>query len=246
MVVLFYKGSIPVSPACAPSESLFLAEYFFTCYTVYMPHSVEFLRIIFFDYPALKYLMVFLGTALGGEFFLITFAFLSAQGLVSLFALVPLAFFGTFFSDTVWFLVGRTKRFHSITEHRHVGPTVSVITNTIRHISRGSHFMALVFAKFLFGTRVMTILYISKTHLTLKKFLYYNSYAVLFWVLVVIPIGYSSGLGYTYLGHVFENIYASIGFLIFVAGLIIIGQLWLKNLFTKQNTSGEISKDVEQ
>jgi len=200
-----------------------------------MHESVEFLRIIFFDYPILKYFIIFLGSALGGEIFLVTFAFLAAQGMVSLYALVPLSFLGTYSSDAVWFLMGRTKKFTRMTLHKYASPTVAVITEAVEKMTRGNHFMALVFAKFLFGTRIITILYISKTHLTFPKFLHYNSYAVFFWVLVVIPIGYSSGLGYTYLARMFENIYASLGFLLLVVLLIIVGQVCLKRVFTKQN-----------
>lgn len=200
-----------------------------------MLDSVEWVRAIFWSFPILKYLLVFLGTALGGEIFLITFAFLAAQGMISLYALLPLSFLGTYASDTMWFLIGRTLLFNKVTEHRFANPAVYVITETIQRISRGSYFLALVFAKFLFGTRVVTIVYTSKTGLSLNKFLYYNAYAVFLWAIVVIPIGYVSGLGFTYLAEVLENIYAAIGFLLLFLVLIVVLQIWLKKIFSKPN-----------
>lgn len=200
-----------------------------------MLNSAAWVHTIFINYPFFKYLIVFLGTALGGEIFLITFAFLSAQGLMSLFALVPLSFFGTYFSDLVWFLLGRTPTLEKAFEHRYASPTVFLITETIGRISRGSHFWALVFAKFLFGTRIVTIVYVSKTQLALKKFLHYNAFAVLLWVAVVIPIGYASGLGLTYISHFFENVYATIGYILLIVVIIILLQIWLKRTFTKEN-----------
>jgi membrane protein DedA with SNARE-associated domain len=199
-----------------------------------MFHEIGFLKAIFFDYPVLKYLVVFFGTALGGEIFLVAFAFLSAQGLISLYTLVPLSFLGTTFADTSWFLLSRTKIVSRLFEHRYATPAVTMITTTISRISKGSHFLALVFAKFLYGTRIITIIYVSKTHLSLKKFLHYNTYAVLFWVAAVIPIGYASGLGYTYISHFFQNLYASITFAVLVLIFIILFQRWLKNRISRE------------
>ncbi len=197
-----------------------------------MVHSIEWLRVIFLDFPILKYVLVFLGTALGGEFALITFAFLSAQGLISLYTLIPLSFLGTYSSDLLWFIVGRTKYFSSMIEHRYASGPVRVVTEMIKRISRGSNFLALVFAKFLFGTRIITIIYVSKTEFALKKFLHYNSYAVTLWVAVVIPIGYASGLGFTYLAHVFKNIYSALGFLLLALALITLLEIWIRRLYT--------------
>lgn len=200
-----------------------------------MFHSVESLRILFSEYAVLKYFVVFLGTALGGEFFLITFSFFAAQGLVSLYALVPLAFLGTYCADLTWFLLARTKRLEQIFEHKYASPAVYVITGVIRRVSHGSHFLALVFAKFLWGTRIITIIYVSKTKVTLKKFLHFNSYAVLLWIAVVIPMGYASGLGYTYVGHVFKSIYASFSFLLLVVGGLTILHYFVKKILERGN-----------
>lgn len=193
---------------------------------------VEWLREFILNYPALQYLLVFVGTALGGEFLLIAFAFLSAQGVISPAMLALFGFLGTFSSDVVLFLLARTTFFHNIISHRYAHRTTSIIVEAVRRVSRGNHFLALVIAKFLVGTRIVIILYADKTDITFKNFFYYNAIATVVWVLVVIPIGFLLGLGFTYLAEVFQNLYAGIGLVLCFIIIVIMAELWLKKIFT--------------
>lgn len=191
------------------------------------------LREFIVSYPAFQYLLVFFGTALGGEFLLIAFAFLSAQGVLSPVALILFSFLGTFSSDVILFLLARTLFSHNIISHRYAHQTASLIVDAIRRVSRGNHFLALVIAKFLVGTRVVIVLYADKTDIIFKKFVYYNVIAVLIWLAALIPIGFLLGLGFTYLSQVFKNIYAGIGLILLFVILAIMAELWLKRVFTR-------------
>ena len=91
--------------------------------------------------------------------------------------------------------------------------------------------MALIFAKFLVGTRIVMLLYLSNLEFSFKEFIRYNVVATFIWLLVVIPTGYLSGLGFTYIAEVFHNIYAGLGFVFLVLIVIVILQLWLKKIF---------------
>lgn len=198
-----------------------------------MIDSMEWLRIFILDYPSLQYLTIFLGAALGGEVALFTLSFLAAQSILSPVALVIFSFLGTLSSDSMWFLLGRTNTAQKIISHRYAHSTVSIIAEAVRRVSRGSHFLALIFAKFLVGTRILMLLYISKTAFSFNRFICYNAVATLLWLLVVIPIGFLSGLGFTYVAEVFHNLYAGIGFVFLILIVIVILQLWLKKIFIR-------------
>lgn len=196
-----------------------------------MIDSVEWLRVFIVDYPSLQYLTIFLGAALGGEVALFALSFLAAQGIISPYALVALSFFGTISSDSVWFLLGRTKTAIKIISHRYANSTITAIAQAVKKVSRESHLLALIFAKFLVGTRIVMLLYISKTEFSFKQFICYNAVATVSWLLVVIPIGFLSGLGFTYIAEVFHNIYAGVGFVFLILIIIVFLQIWLKKLF---------------
>lgn len=200
-----------------------------------MLEFVQGLTMLVSDSLLLKFFLVLLGVGLGGEVILIPFAFLSAQGFVSWPILGMAGFLGTYATDTFWFFVGRGVRFGKILEHRFAQNTVSVIHDTVERLSRGSPMLSLIFAKFIFGTRILTILHVSRKNVSTQKFLYYNAVAVLLWIFVIIPIGYASGLGFTYVASVFQNIYATLGFIALVVVFIVMLQVWIKKFFTGQN-----------
>src|SRR3989344_2927935 len=200
-----------------------------------MEGPIEWLLEIITSYPALRDLVVFLGAAFGGEIAVVSLSFLAAQKVFPLYSFIIISFLGTFTSDILWFLLGRTKTIENIITHRYAHSTVSLITETVEKVSRGNHFLALIIAKIMVGTRVILLMYVSRKNLSLGKFILFDSVAVLFWLLVVIPIGYVSGLGYSYLSNIFENIYAGIGFFLLMIFGIILFHTWLKRKFTKEN-----------
>ncbi len=165
---------------------------------------------------------------------MIALGFLLAQGMFSLMPLFAVSFFGTMSSDILYFLLGRTNIVNKFFTHRFANNTINLITEAVHRISRGSHFIALFLANFMLASRIIIIMYVSKTDLTLKRFIAYESVSLVMWLFAVLGIGYISGIGYTYLSDLLENIYAGIGFLLLVIIALMMVQLWLKKKFTKE------------
>lgn len=200
-----------------------------------MVAEIEWLRVFIFHYPYLEYLVIFLGAAFGGELVLLALAFLAAQDVFSLHILVILSFLGTIFSDTMWFLFGRTVFIKKMTTYRYAENTISVINKVVSRLSKGNHLIALIIAKFLIGTRVLMMMYIGTQSIKFKHFIKYDLIATFVWLLVVISIGFLSGLGFIYFADILENLYAAIGFVLFIIVLAILLEIWFKNRFIKSN-----------
>lgn len=198
-----------------------------------MIESIEWLRIFISDYPSLQYFALFFGPLLGGEFAIISFAFLSAQGVISLPLLAILSFLSVFLMDAILFFLGRTAVAQRIISHRHTSPTAMIIFEAVRRVSKGNHFTALVLAKLMPGTRILMILYASKSDLAFSKFALYNAGAIFLMLLILILIGFLSGSGFTYLAGIFKNLYVSAGFVFLVVFIIIIIHLWIKKQFIR-------------
>ena len=121
-----------------------------------------------------------------------------------------------------------------VISHRYANTTVSIINEAVGRVSRGNHLVALIIAKFLVGTRVLLIMYVSTTQISFGQFMRYDLLAILIWIIVVIPIGFLSGLGFTYLAKILNNIYAAVGFILFVIFIVIIVEVLLKKSFTRK------------
>jgi len=199
-----------------------------------MVESTLWIKEIILNYPALQYLLIFFGTAVGGDFMLIGLAFLCAQGFLGMPALLFFSFTGTFFSDILLFLLARTTLLHNIISHRYAHKTTSLVVASLLRVGRGNHLMALTIAKFLVGTRLVIMMYADKTDIHFKKFLQYNACANLIWILAVVPIGLLLGLGYTYFSDIFKNIYAGIGIVFLLLVLLVMGEMWLEKKFTSE------------
>jgi len=195
---------------------------------------LEWIKTFIFNYPHLEYVVVFFGAAFGGEVVMIALGFMFAQGVFSLLPLFIVSFVGTLSSDILYFFMARTKIMSKFLAHKYANSTVSMITDTVHKVSMGSPFVALFLANFILASRIIIIMYVSKTNLTFRRFVAYESVSLVVWLIALLGIGYISGIGYTYLSHLLESIYAGIGFLLLIIILLVIMQLWLKKKFTKE------------
>jgi membrane protein DedA with SNARE-associated domain len=197
---------------------------------------IEWLRTLIIHYPSFEYIIIFFGAGFGGELGLLALGFLAAQNIISIFPLVILSFLGTSFTDTLWFTLGSTKMIKGAISHRYANTTISVINEALGRFSRGNHLMALIVAKFIVGTRVLLIMYVSSTGIGFKNFIRYDIFAIIIWLVVLLPIGFLAGLGYTYLAQILQNIYAATGFILLVILVVFMLQIWLKRKLTKEKS----------
>ena len=199
-----------------------------------MIDSIEWLRAFIVHYPTLQYIIIFLGAAFGGEVVIIFLSFLAAQNFFPFYSFLFISFIAVVFSDIFWFLLGRTKMVIKVMDHRYANNTILIITQAVHKVSRGNNVVALVFVKFLVGIRVMLLFSFSKTNMTISDFVRYNFWAIFIWLAVIIPIGFLSGLGFTYISDILENIYVGIGFLALVLFIIMMIQAWFKRVIARQ------------
>lgn len=197
-----------------------------------MIDSIEWLRVFIANYPSFEYIIIFLGTVLGGELALFALGFLAAQDVVSMLPIVLLSYVGAFLPNALWFFLGGTNSVSKISSHRYSESTISAIVEAVVRMSRGSHLIALIIIKFLVGTPVLLVMYTNKTKLSVKQFFCYQSIATLLSILVIMPTGYIAGYGFSYVTEVFQNLYSAIGFILLVLLIIVAFQIWFEKLFT--------------
>ena len=124
-----------------------------------MIEAIEWLRLLITNHASLEYVIIFLGAAFGGEVAMVALGFLAAQGVLSLYLLFIISFFGTLSSDILYFFIGRTKIASRFFAHRYTNGTINLITEAVRKLSKGSHFAALLLANFMIASRIILIMY---------------------------------------------------------------------------------------
>ncbi|MFH1521932.1 MAG: hypothetical protein ABIF18_03155 [archaeon] len=133
-------------------------------------------------------LVIFFGTLFWGDEVVYILSFLSGVGLVNVFNILFFGFLGNAGCDVFWFSVARSgifsKLVNKIQSKQNKRDSNKIIKKEKRHL-----FVLLILSKFFMGTRLVTLFYIArKRNISVKKFLLYNSLAVIIWISFVATI----------------------------------------------------------
>jgi len=140
---------------------------------------------------------------IGGEELIIPLSILVGHGLWDLQTLFIATFISTIMADLTWFLLGRhgIQKHRLFERHKH---RYKKISKFIRKISK-SEFKLLLITKFIYGTRIFSIIYLSLEGLSISKFLKLNFFVVSIWLSAIIGMGWMIGKGSTFFVNIYEH-----------------------------------------
>lgn len=132
---------------------------------------------------------IFLGSVVFGETIILAAAYLAGHGWWSIYTVFWLTFLGTLSSDCVWFYFGRklAKKSEEWELKREKYKKVLLFLERLTHRRA---FLSLLFIKFLYGTRIITIMYLSVHKLRFRTFLLFNAIGTFLWLLVMVALGW--------------------------------------------------------
>ena len=182
---------------------------------------VESLLAIFSNYPSL---ISFLGGLLGGEETLLALSFLAANNMIPLEILFIFGFLGVYVCDLIVFSIGRFKLVHNFEKLEKHSPVYQRIDKFISKLTNESPFLALMYTKFIYGARLLTLIYLGLKKISLKQFLVSNFIVDLIWMSVIIMLGWLAGSGFKFVLDVFKNVQAAIGLVIVFVIILLIGR----------------------
>ena len=156
-------------------------------------------------------------------------AFLSGQGVMPLYIVFAGSIIGTIVSDTAWFFLSRTRAADRMISYKHFSVWYAKVKSIFDKITKNNIIIAILVGKFLYGTRIVTIAYLSRERINYYKFCLYNFVIIVLWTLVIIPIGYLAGEGLGKTMTIFQDFEKVVFYLIVFIILIFI----IKSVFTK-------------
>lgn len=171
----------------------------------------------------------FIGSFFFGESVIITVFYLAGQLSWNLSLLFVAAFLGTVVSDALWVQGGKVVR--SIVQY--VGVSEKMYRRAegtqklIDRITSGKPFLVLLFIKFLYGSRIATILYLGAQRITLIKFLIFDSIGTIIWLVVIAGVGYLAGKGVGSVMPIFERFEVSIVAIVILIGVMKVSTIWI-------------------
>lgn len=176
---------------------------------------------------------VFAGAFFFGDSVILTAAYLAGQLQWPVISIFITAFLGTAAADTMWFFIGlfaarRLSGLNFLRKEREKAATL------LAKLTGEKPFYALIFIKFLYGSRIAMILYVASRGLPFSTFTLYNSIGIAVWLGLFFPAGYLAGQGVGKAMPFLNAIEAAIIVLVISAILMRILTVWLTKKVTKE------------
>lgn len=170
---------------------------------------------MFFQFAEHPIILFFLAAYIGGEELIVPLAVLVGQGLWSVETLFITCFIATVLADASWFLLGRhgvrQRKFFQKYEHRFERASVF-----FRKIAK-SELGILLTTKFIYGTRIFSIIFLSLEGLALPKFIIINSLVTFIWLSCIVTLGWMIGRGSSLFLNIYRHpVYITLGLILIV------------------------------
>lgn len=140
-----------------------------------------------YEFPAL-----FFGGFFLGETVIIPAAFLAGQDILSLYSVFGVTFLGTIIADMLWFFAGPSL-FRFAHRFEWIAARSESVLSGVQALYADQPFRALLASKFVYGTRILTIIYLSFEKVSAIRFLIVNLISTFVWLVAIVAIGWLAG-----------------------------------------------------
>ena len=175
---------------------------------------------------------IFIGAFFFGETVILAAAFLAGQGRLDLAAVFGLSFAATIISDSAWFLLGQKilAWFNRLDKYK---AQSQKLIDKIAQYTGKKPFLSLLFIKFLYGIRVIAIIYLSIRKISFKTFVIYDSIGSFIWLSTIILIGWLAGKSIISLGPNLNKVEFAVGLFIILVLVVRMGTKWFSQKLLK-------------
>ena len=137
---------------------------------------------------------------------LLFFIILSGVGVTNLWIVMLFGFIGIIVHDALFYFIAHSNIIKKLNTKIKFSENHRGIVLFIEKIGRGGYFKPLLLSKFIYGTRIPIIFYTAHKEKRFGRFLLYNMLAVLCWFLIMAPVGWLAGQGFSKLLHIARGI----------------------------------------
>ncbi|HCB35532.1 MAG: hypothetical protein A2W52_00190 [Candidatus Taylorbacteria bacterium RIFCSPHIGHO2_02_49_25] len=176
---------------------------------------------------AYKFPALFFGGFFLGETVIIPAAFLAGQNILSLSEVFWLTFLGTVSADVLWFLVGPflwkvAHRFETISTKS------EAVLKRLDELYANQPFRALLVSKFVFGTRFLTVIYLSFERVSALRFLVMNFLSTLLWLTTIAALGWLAGESIINLLPIISDVKYAFLFIVLLVIALKLAPIWFQ------------------
>jgi len=163
--------------------------------------------------PLYFFIIAVIATMLWGDASMVLFSIISTTlGLPFILVLIA-GYIGATIGDTIWFLAGY-KILPFFIDHHLFSKGYKKIVNVIEAVAHKNITVTLTIVKPLYGTRIITILYLANKKIGVWRFMRCNALALMFWALYMGGLGYLVAKGFRFIFNTFKSIQLALSLLV--------------------------------
>lgn len=190
--------------------------------------------MLFFQH---SYLLSYLGGIAGEEplLFLVFISSLSSQTTIPIWIMILFGIAGILTFDSALFLFSRTDLASYIFHRARFIKKYAALPQIIGNLEGKYHLLTMMFSKFIFSVRIPLVAYLSRRGMKYKKFIFYDIISVTAWGVIMIPLAWLAGRGFSKgLGIAEDAIIAVSIALMFVAIVYLLNRLIMDEILIKR------------
>ncbi len=173
---------------------------------------------------------IFVGTFFFGETVILAGTVLAVSGVVPVSALFGLSLLGTLASDLVWLLCGQ-RLVRLAHRWRRLRERYESTMARMHEIDDGQRFHYLLFFKFVYGIRIVTIIYTSLRRIPVRRFLVLDAIGTGAYLFVLIGLGLLLFRGATEVAPALHTLRYALAAPVLLFILLRMGTQWLRKRF---------------
>ncbi len=175
----------------------------------------------------------FIGSFFGGEEIILPLAYLAGQSVMPLWKVFVGCLVGTLVSDLLWFHIARARWVDRLLNTKYLSKGQRKIISILDVSTRHNLFMTMLFLKFAYGTRLITISYLSREKLDMKEFVRYNFFVIFIWISVIVPLGWLAGKGLSMVTDIYHDVEMTLSAIIMLIVIVYFTRIALNRWLLK-------------
>ena len=161
------------------------------------------------------------------------------MGLFPLWWILIFVTLGEFISDFTIFSLAKLKLFHRFKRIEKLTRLYEKADKFIIKVSKKSTFLTILYSKFIYGTRIFTLVYLSSKKTRWKKFILSEFFILIVWMSIMVAIGWFAGTSVKQISSTFKNIEFTLLLLLILIIFIIMVKKWIQTSLLKMEKSEE-------
>ena len=193
-----------------------------------------FIETLFFIFGNYSPLISFFGAFFLSLETIFTLSVLSVQGIIPLWVIFIFCSLGMLSSDLLWFSVGKIKHLSYLKKNKYIYAGYKKAGKILD--KKKNYFILFSLNKIVYGMGIPALMYLGrKKRLSYKEFFKYDIAIILFWITIMITLGWLTGKGIILFYTAFKSIQLAILILLIIIIIIYLIKILIRRILIKNN-----------